>query len=157
MRTARSARTSRTSWVSLRPGALAVAAFLLAACENVGSIDLTGTGWKNSVLRVEVVNATASELTITSRFGTERAAAGVSFATGFSYRSPETLPTSEAFEVRPGTGPATRVSFRPLHYPPQGTSYKNTRIILRESSPGQFVPSLEEADWVEVLSVTQIP
>ena len=48
-----------------------------------------------------------------------------------------------------------RVSFQPLRYPEKRGDVKDTTIVIREPSPGQFTATAAEPDWIRIVAVTQ--
>ena len=145
---------------AFRLGVVFLLALLLPACnKTIGYIDLSGPidpQW--SMLRLFVENSGLSEISISHQGGTAIAApAGQTIYPFISYVSTSALPSSDWLHVQRQSVSLARVTFRPLRYPEKKGDLKDTRIIIGEPSPGRFSATAVDPDWIEILSVTQLP
>ncbi len=139
---------------------IALAALLalpIAACDkSLGTIDFSGpfdVQW--TMLRVYVQNSGPSDLLVSYREGTPLSASAGQrvYLTPYSSLSP--LPASDSFLIQRESVTLARVSFQPLRYPEKKGDVKDTTIVIREPSPGQFTATAAEPDWIRIVAVTQ--
>lgn len=144
---------------ALRLGLAVLLALLLPACnKDLGTIDLSGpfdVQW--TMLRVYVQNSASSEILISYQGGTAQSAPAGQTVYLIPYSSLQALPSSDWFYIQRQSGTLARVSFQPLHYPDKKGDVKDTTIVIREPSPGQFTATAAEPDWIRIVSVTPVP
>lgn len=143
----------KSACMASRLGLNVLCVLVLAACD-LGTIDLSGPiGAPWSSLKVVVQNSGSSEFLVAFRGTTGPVAAGQRVPL-WSYTSVSALPGSESFSIQRGPETLARVTFKPLRCPEKKGDTKETTILVREPSPGQFEVTAVEPDWLVVLDVT---
>ena len=129
---------------------ITLAISFLACNKDFGTLDFSGM---DKTLNLNIEHFAFSDISISYR-GTTAVFPADATTHLTSYTSYVPLPSSDSFIIQRQSVSLAQVSFRPLRFPDSGS--KDTTIVVREPSPGQFSATAVEPSWIEVLAVTPI-